>query len=505
MKRYKHNLSNYKLATMDMGKLVPVQCLEVLPGDTIQLDTSALIRVSPMLAPVMHPVTVRFHHWFVPNRILWDKWEDFITGGNDGRNADTIPTLQPGTSTADTLSDYFGIPPGVADNPTPSKPLEVNALPYRAYNMIYNNFYRDEDLQTERSEDDTSLASPCWRKDYFTSARPWPQKGPDINIPIGTTAPVTGSINIDSFGDRRFTLKTDEPVTQTPANLEAQMHQASEVGQRVFTTGSRTHGPLHWADPKLKATHSLVADLSDATGVSVTQFREFFALQRYEEARARYGSRYTEYLRYLGVTPSDGRLQLPEYLGGGKQNLQFSEILQTGADGNNPVGTLRGHGISALKTRPTRRFFEEHGFVMTLMSVVPRSIYQDGMPRFFLKTIKEDIFQKELQSIGQQEIWQGEVSAIFGGDQRETFGYSDRYAEYSSSVSGVCGEFRNTLDFWHLARKFATKPALNSDFVTCNPSKRIFASQNTHSLWCMINNKVIARRICKKVSVGRLL
>lgn len=257
-------------------------------------------------------------------------------------------------------------------------------------------------------------------------------------------------------------------------------------------------------------TMNLVADLSSATGVTANEFREFFALQRYAEARARYGSRYTEYLRYLGVRPSDSRLQRPEYLGGGKQTLQISEVLQTAydkdaTDSASPVGTLRGHGITALRTKPTRRFFEEHGYVLTLMSVVPKSIYQDGIPRTFLKKYKEDIFQKELQSIGQQEVLQGEVDGKVAADVNNVFGYTDRYAEYTFTPSNVAGDFRDTLDFWHLARKFETQPALNEDFIKCNPSKRIFADQTSHPLWCMINNKVVARRMVKKVSVGRLM
>jgi len=478
MKRSKHNLSNYKLATMDMGKLVPVQVQEVLPGDSMKMQTSALIRLSPMLAPVMHPVIVRFHHWFVPNRLTWDKWEDFITGSDDSLE---IPKLAV-SGVKDTLVDYMGIPP-ITNGST----IRVNAMPIRAYNLIYNEFYRDQDLCAERNLDTRTLAKIAWRKDYFTAARPWPQKGPDITLPIGTDAPVRFT------GSNSRWLETDD---------------GSNTSYMVRDTGSSSID----ADPAVDAGKGLVprdgyltADLSQATGLTATEFREFFALQRYAEARARYGSRYTEYLRYLGVRPSDARLQRPEYLGGGKSTVQISEVLQTAMDGDSPVGNMRGHGITALRTRSSKKFFEEHGYIITLMSVVPKSIYQDGVHRTFLRTDKEDYFQKELQSIGQQEVKVGEVYAKDPASLEETFGYQDRYSDYTHTPSTVAGEFRDKLDFWHLARKFNNKPALNSTFIECTPSKRIFAEQTQHSLWCMINNKCVARRMVKNVSVGRLM
>ena len=178
MKRYKHSLSHYKLTTCDMGQLVPVGLVEVLPGDTFQHRTSAMIRVSPLVAPTMHPVQVRIHHWFVPNRIVWDGWEDFITG----ENPDRIPTIN--NNTPATLTDHYGVPP-VQD-------LSVNALPIRGYSMIWNEWYRDQDLQAEAGENQQGIKNVGWEKDYYTTARPWPQKGDAITLPLGTKAPVTG-------------------------------------------------------------------------------------------------------------------------------------------------------------------------------------------------------------------------------------------------------------------------------------------------------------------------
>lgn len=461
-----------------MGELVPIGTTEVLPGDTLQQATSALVRASPLLAPVMHPVHVRVHHWFVPYRLVWEDWEDFITGGPDGDNSSTFPTITFGGGTgADvgSLADYLGVVPSVDG-------LEVSALPFRAYNLIYNNWYRDQDLETEAaisvasgadSTTDTDLLSCAWEKDYFTSARPWEQKGPAINIPLGTTAPVT------------VTQGTDGEVT------DAQIISKQQSGGGLALSGTSSGASTN-------ATLSGTADLSNASTITVNALREAMGLQRYEEARARYGSRYTEYLRYWGVKSSDARLQRPEYLGGGKQTIQFSEVLQT-AEGTDPVGELRGHGIGALKTNRYRRYFEEHGIVLTLMSVRPKTIYTQGLNRSLNRRTKEDFFQPELAHIGQQEVLNKEVYAAHTTPEG-VFGYQDRYDEYRRNESTVAGEFRtSTLDYWHLAREFGSDPALNASFVSCVPSDRIFAVNSTDTLWVMAKHSIQARRYVSKL------
>jgi len=269
MKRQKHNLSNYKLATGDMGQLIPCQMLEILPGDSMQLETSALIRMSPMLAPVMHPAQVRFHHFFVPSRLLWDEWEDFITGGPDNDNASTPPQFTVPADAENGVLDYMGVPP--------VEGVSVNEMPLRAYNLIYNEYYRDQDLCDEREENDNTIAKVAWRKDYFTTARPWQQKGNDIVLPIGNTAPIRTNAATDI--DLSI-MKDDGQYWKMPSN-----NTFTRVGGAVGSEGDENT--------------SLYADLSEATGMTATDFREFFALSRYAEARARYGSRYTEYLRYL--------------------------------------------------------------------------------------------------------------------------------------------------------------------------------------------------------------
>lgn len=224
MKRSKHSLSHYKLATMDMGELVPVMCLEALPGDTFQHQVSALIRVSPLVAPVMHPVSVRFHTWFVPNRLVWpvttgsDGWENFITGGKDGNDQQQVPTISTGAGgvAEGSLLDYLGVPTGAQN-------LAVNALPVRCYNLIFNEFYRDQDLAAERVTDDVSLANIAWQKDYFTSSRPFTQKGPAVTIPIGDQAPVRGvGTDVGSFEVTAGTMKEtggiDTPISSGTGN-----------------------------------------------------------------------------------------------------------------------------------------------------------------------------------------------------------------------------------------------------------------------------------------------
>lgn len=496
MKRFKHSLSYKKLLSCDMGELVPVGLTEVLPGDTVQHATSLLLRASPMLAPVMHPVDVRIHHWFVPHRLVWDEWENFITGGPNGTSTPTFPTITIGGGSGaavGSLADYLGVPTGVNN-------IVVSALPFRGYAAIWNQWYRDQDLETalvysKASGADvttnTLLKNCAWEKDYFTSSRPFEQKGPTVTIPLGSTAPVIGTSIAMGFSDGT-------------TNVGALM-----AGAGTLQSGSGGYGATKGTTPAQGSTiastrafglttdptkSGVVADLSSVSGIAVTQLREALALQRYEEARARFGSRYVEYLRYLGVRSSDARLQLPEYLGGGRQTVQFSEILQTAADGSNPVGTLRGHGIAAMRSNRYRRFFEEHGYVFTFMSVRPKTVYMQGLFRHWNRRTKEDFWQQELQHIGQQEVLNKELYAAHATPDG-VFGYQDRYDEYRRSESLVSGEFRTTLNFWHMARDFGSTPALNGTFVSCAPTERIFATPATDNLWVMTNHSIQARRL----------
>lgn len=481
MKRNKFSLSHYKLTTMDMGRLVPIACFEVLPGDTLQMATSALIRCQPMVAPPMHPVHVKIHHWFVPNRIIWDDFEKFITGGEYSAGPQFYdhpymdisgPTVTPGT-----LSDYLGIPTGV---PTTMK---CSALPFRAYTAIYNEFYRDNDISTyaplhKANGVDTitnrTLFASHWEKDYFTTARPWAQAVPEYKIPGPDSMPIYSNAGME-FSTSAATATGTKMTTDASGKL-----------QLVGINNAATIYPT---------TDAMYASMFGAQGVpSINMLREQFALQRFAEARARYGSRYTEYLRYLGIKSSDARLQRPEYLGGGKQTIQFSEVLSTADTTNAVVGEMKGHGIAGMRSNRFRRFFEEHGLVLSLMQVMPKPIYTQGLNRMWTRDVLEDYFQKELQHLGQQEILNKELFAHHTTPDG-VFGYQDRYDEYRRIESTVSGRFLSDEDSWHFARIFATDPVLNQSFLTGDPTKRPFAEQTDDCLLVMANHSIQARRM----------
>lgn len=478
-KRNKFSLSHFKLLTCDMGQLIPITWMEVLPGDTFQQATSVLIRCSPLLAPVMHPVRVRIHHWYVPLRLVWDDFEDFITGGADGTDSTTPPYRSNVTTVAEcALLDYLGVR---AD--TYGAAIDPSALPIRAYQTIWNEFYRDQDLHTEATVVKTngadgstsvSLQSVCWEKDYFTTTRPWETKGDDVYIPLTDEV-----IDVDP--------KASPPEFELDSVGNITLARSGGTADAIWSAGTSAVN-AYWDDPQLEV------DIGDVAGVSIQDLATALGIYRFQEARARWGSRYSEYLRSLGVRSSDGRLDRPEYLGGGRQNIQFSEVLAT--DGSN-TGDLYGHGIGAMRTNRYRRFFEEHGIVMSLLSVVPKSIYADGLHRSWKKTTKEEYFQKELENVGDQAVLNREVY-LDHTTPAGTFGYQRRYDEYRYHPSSIAGEFRSTLDHWHLARIFGSDPALNSTFITCTDSKRINASSGTSSLYVMANHSIQARRMLSR-------
>lgn len=493
------SLSHYRLLTGKMGYLYPVSAMEVLPGDTFQMATSAFLRFSPLVAPVMTPVTVKIHHWYVPLRLIWDESEDFITGGPDGTSVPVPPYFSAPVEEG-SLADYLGVPP-VDGN------LDYSALYTRAYNLIWNEWYRDQNLQdevpvstesglTNSTLDNTNLLRSAWDKDYFTTASPNEQKGVAVNVPINLTSggnPIITATTTLSGGGVNF---SGGPLDSDHIHSYGIRGSGSQI---VTRNNEPTYNPITASfTPPDVSTQVFFNGGPDTTGaLNLNAFREAMALQRFEEHRQLYGSRYVEYLRYLGVKASDARLQRPEYLGGGRSVIQFSEVLQT-AEGTDPVGTMRGHGIGAMRTNRFRRFFEEHGIVLTLLSIRPKSIYTQGLPRKFSRLIKTDYWQKELEHVGQQEVKKQEV---YAGSSNPTgiFGFSDRYNEYRSEWSSVHGEFRNLLDYWHLGRVFADEPVLNGDFISSLPSDRIFADQTGNdTIYMMVNNSVQARRLVSK-------
>lgn len=493
MKRHKHGLSSTFLASMDLGEIVPINLVEILPGDTLQKATSALLRCSPLLAPVMHKVNVDMYDFFVPHRLVWEDWENFITGGEDNTDASVYPTITTPASTGfavGSLADYLGVTPGVASR-------EVSALPFRGYALIFNEWFRDQDLVSPLTIDltsgadtttSTTIQNAAWPKDYFTSARPWEAKGAEITIPLGTTAPVTG-----------IGISSGEASAATTRSFYQQQGLVSSVPGWESQSDSVVVRGVSNAVVGVNNTPQIFADLSNASAITLTALREAAALQRIQEARARYGSRYPEYLRYMGVRYSDARLQRPEFLGGGRDVVQFSEVLQT-APGSDPVGDLKGHGITGMRSRRWRRTFEEHGFLFSFIVVRPKSIYADGLERHWNRRFKEDFWQPELQFIGQQAILNKEVDFSHATPEG-VFGYQDRYDDYRSAWSRIAGDFRTTLDFWHFARIFGSDPALNETFIKCVPSEEPFAVPSEDVLYLTANHSIQARRLV--VPVGK--
>lgn len=485
MKRQKFSLSYTKLGSFDMGHLVPIGLTEVLPGDTVQQATSVLLRCTPLLAPVMHPCDIRIHHFFVPNRLVWSEWEDFITGGPQGLSLPAVPVINSATGApVGSASDFMGVP---VDAPNG---LTFSAIPIRGYDLIWNEYYRDKDLESEvpvslaGGVDTTAgynrLLRCDWEKDYLTTARPWEQLGPSVSVPApvhGLYVKGTAGLNP---GDYFGTAASDAPVNQ-PTIAAGETSVGNFIATKLAATGAASGSNR----PQVFAQTSMMA------------LREAAALQRWEEARARYGSRYVEYLRYLGVRSSDARLQRPEYLGGGRAVIQFSEVLQTAPGVDTAVGELRGHGIAGMRSNRYRRFIEEHGYIHSLLSVRPKTIYAQGLPRHWSRVAREDYWQREFEHIGQQEVLLKEVyTAGSTGGHSSVFGYQDRYAEYRHAQSSVAGEFRTSLlNFWHLSRDFATQPALNASFVSCVPTERIFAVTSKATLYMQARHSIQARRL----------
>jgi hypothetical protein len=492
-KRFKHNLSNLKVLSMNMGELVPIGITEVLPGDTIQQRTTALQRLSPLLAPMMHPVYTHIMHFYVPNRLVWEDWEDFITGGEDGADASVFPTIRFNSGcTVGSLADYFGLPTGSID-------ITVNALPFRAYQLIYNEYFRNKDLTSENTIDltsgadsstETALQNVLWEKDYFTSAQPEPQLGSEVTIPLGTSVPIsTDAANNAGVG-----------IYSTVASDQVAMDTDGTAGGHLTLDTASTG----YSDDQI-----MYADLDSSSAVlgSINDLREAIALQREAEARQLYGASYHELLRYYGIQGHDARLNRPELLGSYRQIMNISEVLQTGVDSTDSgVGTMAGHGIAAMRGNRYRRFIPEHGHIISLMYTRPKTIYSEGVHKMWLHQAKEDFYNPNLADIGMEPILNKELYYEHTSPA-DTFGYTHRYESYRSIPSTVAGEFRDggSLEHYHMARFFSTDPALNTSFVECNPTDRIYASTSTDQIYCQVHHSIQARRMVKHASAPGLI
>ena len=513
-KRQKFNLGNSFYFTGKPGRIIPIYWKFVNPGDSFLFSSTILNRFAPMVAPTMTPVHAKIHWWFVSLDDLWDEFYDFITGGPDGQSMPTVPFINV-KSEPSSLADYLGVSPvntGTAGEPS-YQSQKVNALPFRAYDFIYNRRYKDEDLQedvgfnTASGEDkttNTTLLSANWPKDRFTMARASTQKGSEVIIPFaGSGVSVVG--NGMTLG---LTDGTNNWGLVSNGNSAAwENYNKAAYGKSVGTANSGSNGPNTnnsvgvTTDP---AKSGLV--LSSGGGIDPIDLRTAEVYQHLEEMMMLFGNRYSEYLRWMyGVKPADGRIHEPEYLGGADSTIQFSEVLQTAQDGTSPVGTLRGHGIGAMRSKKRMRYFDEHGIIMAFYIVQPISIYGNGTLREFYYEDRFDFFTPQLQYTGMSPIYNGEVYAG-ASDPKGTFGYNFPYDEYRHTESRIAGEFRTTEDAWTMARMFEQEPVLNSDFITSNPTDRIFAAKEdlVDPLRCMCINDVRARRVMVHNPVPRL-
>lgn len=506
LKRSKFNLSHDVKLTCNMGTLVPVLCQPVLPGDKWDVSMQFLCRTSPMLAPVMHRINIYYHTFFVPNRLLWNNWEDFITQGVNGEKKPVLPYTTPRdiflqgkyTVTEDSkrvekydnsgsLADYLGLPVQMFDfrEITPDQGTPISLLPFAAYQLIYDEYYKDENLETEEfvplSDGYTdnskhisqylSLRSRCWRKDYFAGALPWPQRLADseVSLPIAGNADIK---KVDQFSSNVGSLLISE-IGAPPLSIEI---DGSGFLKAKGYGGSRVDAGID-LNQLLSSDQiaKLKSDLSTGNSVTINQLREAVRLQMWLENNARGGSRYIEQLMaHFGVQSSDARLQRPEYLGGYSSDLNISEVLQTSeSTENSPQGKQTGHGFSIAGSGSHKKYFEEHGYIMTIMSIRPQNSYMQGIPKDFSKTDNLDFYFPEFQHLGEQEVKEKEIYYIKEGTQtkpvtvsnEDTFGYVPRYAEYKTIPNRVCGDFRDSMDYYHLARKFDTAPTLSSQFM----------------------------------------
>lgn len=494
-KKNKFDLSHERKFSFNMGDLVPTFVQEIVPGDSFRMNAEVMMRMAPMLAPIMHRVNVRTEYFFVPNRLVWSEWEDFITGGRLGTSSPVMPFMSTGNMEgsgqleAGKLADFLGLPI-VAGAPT--NPVNISALPFRAYQLIWDEYYRDQNLSASLDIPTTSgaqtdpqqnvicqLRKRAWEKDYFTSALPFAQRGPEVLMPLSGTGTVTympTSILREADGD---------PVIAGPIG---------SAGGNPTPLRSQ----LGTANQDIRVENIDEVNL-DASSVTINELRRSIKLQEWLEKNARGGGRYVEQiLSHFGVKSSDARLQRPEYLGGGKSPMVVSEVLSTFQDdtGDIPQGNMAGHAISYGSKNGFSRTFEEHGFVIGLISVLPRTAYQNGIDRKFQRFDRFDYYWPEFANIGEQEIKNQEIfyDAV-APSPNDTFGYQSRYAEYKYGCSSVHGAFRDTLAFWHMGRIFQGTPQLNEEFITADPTDRIFTvTETAERLYCHLYNKVDALR-----------
>lgn len=508
-KRNAFDLTHDRKFTCDFGLLYPFLCEDMIPGSKWFIKTDLVLRLQPMLAPIMHRVDVFTHFWFIPYRLLQDNWEPFITGGQDGKDNTVAPYIvaPSGGWSAGSLMDYLGEATGITG-------LESLAFAPRAYNLVWNEWYRDDTLQNEVSlskgdgldtTTNLNLLRRAWQKDMFTNALPWPQRGDAVNLPLGTKA------DVRIFGNGKQMTLTDG-TAWGPLTTVSGMTKAVDLGATVKNVGdtlstlelgnsfgnSKVIGLTQNSD---KSGIVGEADLSNATAATINSIRQAFQLQRWFEINAISGARYvSQLLAHFHVNCGDARLQRPTFLGGGRSPIIVSEVVQQSESNTTPQGTMTGHGFTANRSHTVKCYAPEHGLILGLLSVMPKPAYQQGQRRMFAKRSRYDFYWPVFSHLGNQDIKNKEIyaqgpSVVDSNGEiidEQPFGFTGRYDEYRYIPSTVHGDFKSTLNFWHMGRIFSNLPTLNSQFIECNPSKRPFAVLNQDPCLVQLVNNITA-------------